>query len=64
MSLELDQAESNTVLAALRFYQKAMVERPHEIAAVEEIAAPDGGPLPLDEDEIDSLCERLNLEQE
>ena len=53
--LELDERETGTVLAALRYWQ-----RNAENGAPEwEIATePEGGPL--DEDEIDALCERIN----
>jgi hypothetical protein len=53
--LELDERETGTVLAALRYWQ-----RNAENGAPEwEIATePEGGPL--DEEEIDALCERIN----
>ncbi|HEX8213800.1 MAG TPA: hypothetical protein VF584_26775 [Longimicrobium sp.] len=53
--LELDERQTGTVLAALRYWQ-----RNAENGAPEwEIATePEGGAL--DEDEIDALCERIN----
>lgn len=53
--LELDERETGTVLAALRYWQR----RAENGAPEWEIATePEGGPL--DEDEIDALCERIN----
>lgn len=53
--LELDERETGTVLAALRYWQR----RAENGAPEWEIATePEGGPL--DEVEIDALCERIN----
>ncbi|WP_304526887.1 hypothetical protein [Halomonas sp. I5-271120] len=57
MKADATLSQYNTVLAALRFYQKAS-DLPTDI---EEMAQPDGGPVALDDDEIDELCEGLNF---
>lgn len=56
MNIEVDQAEFNVILAALRLFQMTD-ELP---ARIEEIAEPNGASFCLSDDEIDDLCERLN----
>lgn len=57
MNIEIDHAEFNTILAALRLYQQTDFVS-DEIWAIAQL---DGGPLALDNDEIDGLCGRLNF---
>ena len=52
----MNQRELNTVLAALRYWQR---EGLFSSGCEHEIAC-DGDVLPLDSDEIDALCESLN----
>lgn len=59
----LDHAELSTVLAALRFYQsRGLGEPANRPGDIHEIAT-DGGTVmaSLDDEGIDSLCERLNV---
>lgn len=60
MKISLDQAELNTILAALRLYQATTEESIPGV--ISDIAEPDGAPLALDNDEIDELCCRINLD--
>lgn len=60
----LDIRELSTVLAALRFYQAAMDEAGHGQGIpsdIVDIADNLGQVEPLDADEIDTLCEKLNF---
>ncbi len=59
MKLPLDQRELATVLAALRYWQKMEAYRPLELEA---IATDSESFAPLNGDEIDRLCERINIE--
>ena len=52
----MNQRELNTVLAALRLWQSGV----HHPLELETIATNDGESEPLDGDEIDAFCERLN----
>ena len=52
----MNQRELNTVLAALRLWQSGV----HHPLELEVIATNDGESEPLDGEEIDALCERLN----
>jgi len=52
----MNKRETATVLAALRMWQK-----PHTNAELESIATDDGTIEQLRSDEIDALCERINL---
>jgi EAL domain-containing protein (putative c-di-GMP-specific phosphodiesterase class I) len=66
MSLRVDHRELATILAALRFHQDENLQGggPIPDKAVEDIAT-DGGTLkPLDSQEIERLCQRLNLDSE
>ena len=58
---ELDDRELGTVLAALRFWQRKAVV-PEAVAGLPEepIATSMDTLEPLNEGEIDDLCERLN----
>ena len=68
MFLQVDNRELATILAALRYYQRTGVcldARNGDLIIPEEErdVATDGGTLePLDENEIDELCERVNCE--
>lgn len=62
MKLSLDQAELNTILAALRLYQATPEESIPGV--ISDIAEPAGAPLALDSDEIDELCCRINLDDQ
>ena len=55
--MHLTNHELATVLAALRLWQRS--RHPLDL---EEIATDEGALDPLDTDEIDSLCERINCE--
>lgn len=59
----LDHAELSTVLAALRFYQsRGLGEPANRPGDIHEIATGGGTVMAsLDDDGIDSLCERLNV---
>jgi hypothetical protein len=59
VTVDLDQRELSSILAALRYMQSHMGNgdfRPD----IDAIAANDNTIRPLDEDEIDALCERIN----
>lgn len=56
--MKLTDRELGTVLAALRMYQRALAEYRDE--PFSDIATNGGTVHPLDESEIDALCERLN----
>ena len=53
--MQLSERELATVLAALRLLLEADEKR---VAAMPHF---DGGLVPLSEDQIDNLCERLNM---
>lgn len=61
MKIEIDKAETDTILAALRTYQEKgygdPCMRPDRIQA---IAAPTIDDTSLDDAGIDELCERIN----
>lgn len=59
MLLNLDQASFNTLIAALRVYADLPDDHPL-IEAVEPVAEPEGAPMALTVDEVDSLAEQLN----
>ena len=58
----INPQELNTILAALRYYQDqgmgAPINRSHDI---HEIATNGGTETSLNDDDIDELCERINL---
>ena len=60
--MQLDYRELATVIAALRFYQRGLLGGPSTFASYAEsdIATGGGTLVPLDDLEIDALCERLN----
>jgi len=60
--MPFNDRETATILAALRYWQaRTLPANPERVEAIEEIAA-DGRTLdPLDEEEIDTLCEAINL---
>nr|WP_241025670.1 hypothetical protein [Burkholderia sp. Tr-20390] len=54
--------ERNTILAALRFYQRSgMGEPANRTDDIDDIATDGGDDVSLDADGIDALCERINL---
>lgn len=55
MPLELDERETGTVIAALRHWQTLN----DAVRRNSDLATENGEPL--DDDEIDELCERINL---
>lgn len=60
--MKLSDQELNTVLAALRLWQ---MQRERDIpGSILEIATAGDTVDPLDSDEIDSLCERLNVDED
>ena len=61
--LTVDQRELATILAALRFHQDENLQGASEIPdrVIRDIATDGGNLQPLTFDEIDRLCERLNL---
>lgn len=60
---ELFEDELNTILAALRYYQYHNMGDPHRRPDwLQVIACPHPDNTSLDDDAIDSLCERLNLD--
>jgi hypothetical protein len=60
--MPFDERETATILAALRYWQaRSLPATPDQAEAIEEIAT-DGRTLePLDEEEIDTLCEAINI---
>src|SRR6202035_856030 len=60
-NMPFNDRETATILAALRYWQaRTLPANPERAEAIEEIAT-DGRPLdPLDEEEIDTLCEAIN----
>ena len=66
ITLRIDRRELATILAALRFHQDENLQGGRKIGdqTINEIAT-DGGILkPLNFDEVSSLCERLNTEED
>lgn len=59
ITISIDQRELATILAALRLWQSSTDD---EYRRTDFIAA-DDGIAPLDDDEIDWLCEHLNTSQ-
>ncbi len=55
-SVELDERELSTVLAALRLWQLTKSYRQD----LDDIATNDNTVFAMDENEIDTLCQRLN----
>jgi hypothetical protein len=67
MFLQVDERELATILAALRYWQRdGLLSDEHGDLATpgpeNDIATAGGTHEPLDLDEIDELCERLNCE--
>jgi len=60
---ELDYRELSTVLAALRYWQALGITAPihGRVAEIHEIADSGGEIEMLSADEIDHLCERINV---
>lgn len=56
-TIALDGPEAATVIAALRFYQQAECLPSY----IDYIASDNGQYAPLDDTEIDELCERINF---
>lgn len=59
MILNYDEAELAIILAALRYWQRS---GDFTGAEIQSIASNDGAFEPLDNDEIDDLCQRMNLD--
>jgi hypothetical protein len=61
--MDLNDRETCTILAALRYYQSSGFGDMHRLPADLASIAVHGpsGLVPLDDGEIDSLCERLNI---
>jgi hypothetical protein len=58
---EVSQAEFNTILGALRFYQESNMGEPlNRSDWIQSIVCPDDDDTSLSADEIDELCERIN----
>jgi hypothetical protein len=63
MLLEVSNTEFNTILGALRYYQEnGMGEPGNRSDELQEIVCPNDNDTSLSGDEIDELCERLNIE--
>lgn len=59
--IEVSLAEHATILAALRYYQRFALTDPVNLPLeIAYIASNLGSVQPLDDDDIDHLCERLN----
>jgi len=58
--LVVTQADRDTMLAALRFYQAAQERDAASVCEFEEIATNDGQHPALGPIEIDTLCEKIN----
>ncbi len=64
MQLEINDREFHSVLAGLRALQAFKDQlRPVTINDVMELASDAGSVMPLTNDEIDELCERINTEE-
>ncbi len=66
MYLNVNNRELATILAALRYWQHKGIEgptKPHCLAEW-DIAADNGTHIPLDANEIDALCERVNCDDD
>lgn len=63
MCLLVDERELATILAALRFHQAENLQGTTKIAdeAIKMIATDAGVLQPLDSDEVEALCERINV---
>jgi hypothetical protein len=59
MQIELDNRELATVLAALRYWNRK-VDATRESVPEIDIATDGGRFVPLDTDQVNALCERLN----
>jgi hypothetical protein len=59
MTIDLQPRERDTILAALRFYQTGLDQRLVPGAILE--IAKDNDESPLNDEEIDDLCERINI---
>lgn len=63
MLVKLESDELATVLAALRFYQSRGLGDPaHRPYEIHQIATNEGQEISLDAEAIDSLCERINID--
>lgn len=61
MSVILHDTEISTVMAALRHYQASGYGNERKLPAeLGDIASNNGTETPLDDDQIDALCERIN----
>jgi hypothetical protein len=60
--MKLTDAERDTILAALRFWQSALARRPVAFSTLMEIAERRGPAVTADA--IDDLCERINAEND
>lgn len=61
MALVVSPREFNTILAALRFWQRAgNTPEMEEYTIANDTGEDDGSDDALSDDEIDTLCERLN----
>ena len=63
IAVHIDERELATILAALRFHQDENLQAGAGIPgqAIREIATDGGNLEPLSFDEVDELCERVNL---
>jgi hypothetical protein len=60
--MPFNDRETATILAALRYWQaRTLPASPERAEAIEEIATDGRSPDPLDEEEIDTLCEAINV---
>ena len=65
MSVQLDNDEISTILAALRFYQQNGLGDPaNRPLDIHDIATNGEQETSLDDDGIDRLCEKLNVSEE
>jgi hypothetical protein len=60
IDLTISEPEHATILAALRYYQAALAGFRPAMADIEVIATNCGTVAPLDEHDIDTLCDRIN----
>lgn len=61
MTIDLDNADRNTILAALRHYQREGMGEPcNRPLWLHDIATDEGNDTSLDAAGIDDLCERIN----
>jgi hypothetical protein len=60
INLTVTDEEHATILAALRAYQRLLEDERPRLSMFHDIATNGGTVTPLDANQIDTLCERIN----